>query len=184
MPIIWHTKNINIQDYYKIIRRIFILNGNDGKHLSGYKAWQQFKEEWTLHMIPVEEAENYKEFYQHLTVETSDGIAWGVTGYKVIYMFIVDSRNPFITRSNAMPLSHELLHALYQDQVGTYHITRKYDVPEGRAGTRGSAATVIVHDNWYGAKVIKKFYIWHGMMWLPISYSYIPIHKAKTLYNL
>ena len=65
MPIIWHTKNINIQSYYKIIRRIIMLNGNDGTHLSGYRAWQEFKSDWILHVIPVDQAEDYKQFYEH-----------------------------------------------------------------------------------------------------------------------
>ena len=51
---------------------------------------------------------------------------------------------------------------VYQDGIGTHHITRKYDAPEGRAGTRGAAATVIVHDNWYGSKKTIKFWIRHG----------------------
>jgi hypothetical protein len=83
-----------------------------------------------------------------------------------------------------MPLAHELLHAIYQDGVGTYHITRKYDSPEGRAGTRGAAATVIVHDNWYGNKETIKFWIRWKMIYLPITIPFIPIKKAKELYNI
>jgi len=184
MTIEWHTKNINIQNYYKIIKRTIILNGDDGTHLSGYNAWKKFKKEWTLHIIPVTEQKDFKRFYDHLIVETSDGIAWGVTGKNVIYMFINDNRNPFIIRQNIMPLSHELLHALYQFSVGTSHITRIYDSPEGRATTRGAAATVIVHDNWYGRKQTLRIWISWGLGWLPITISYIPIKQAKQLYRL
>lgn len=184
MTIEWHTKNINIQDYYKVIRRFFILNGDNGFHRSGIKAWKKFKNEWILHMLPLSEMENYKRFYDHLIVETSDGIAWGVTGQKIIYMFVTDTRNPFIFRQNIMPLGHELLHALYQFSVGTYHIIRKYDAPEGRAGTRGSAATVIVHDNWYGSKKTIRIWIFWGISWLPITIPYIPIKEAKKTYGV
>lgn len=184
MPIIWHTKNINIQDYYKSIRRIIMINGDNGTHLSGYKAWQEYKENWTLHIIPVDRAEEFKKFYEHLNVTVSDGIAWGVTGYKEQWVFVKDSRDAFKTRSNIMPLGHELLHALYQDQVGTFHITRKFDTPEGRARTQGAAATVIVHDNWYGTKITKRFWISWGIGWLPITYPYIPIWKAKEQYAI
>jgi len=167
-----------------IIRTAFMLNGDDGTHLSGYKNWLNFYETWTLWIIPVDQSEDYKNYYQHLNVETADGIAWGVTGQKVIYMFINDIKNEFILRQNIPPLVHELLHALYLDKVGTFHITRLYDSPEGRAGTRGSAATVIVHDNWYGSKEMTRIWVRWGIIWIPITFPYIPIKKAKVLYKV
>jgi len=178
MPIEWKTKNINIQDYYKIIRRTVILN-------SSYSYWQDFKRDWRVTVIPTDEAGEYSQFYSHLTnIEVSDGIAWGITGLKEMVLFVVDSTNPYITRSNAMPIGHELLHAIYQDNVGTTHITRQYDSPEGRAGTRAAAATVIVHDTWYGSKTTLKFWIAWGLGWLPINIPFIPVKTAKQIYNL
>ena len=161
-----------------------MLNAHDGTEKSGYNYWKKFKKEWNLHIIPVEKQEDFKRFYGHLRVETSDGIAWGVTGKKVIYMFINDTVNPFIIRQNTMPLVHELLHAIYQDNVGTWHISRKYDAPEGRKGTMGSAATVIVHDNWYGSRETMRFWINWGLTWLPITIAYIPLYKAKKMYAI
>jgi hypothetical protein len=178
------TKNIDQKKYTDIINRIIMINAHDGTSNSGYKALEKFKKDWTLNIIPVTEQEDFKVFYNHLDIEVSDGIAWGVTGSKVIYMFINDVKNPFIIRQNIMPLAHELLHAIYQDNVGTYHITRKYDAPEGRAGTRGAAATVIVHDNWYGSKETIKIWIRWGMIWLPITIPYISIKKSKQLYPI
>jgi len=182
MPIFFHTKNIDQAKYIKLIRRTIFLNGNDGTNLSGMRAWTNFIENWTLTIIPVEKQEEYKRFYEHLDVETSDGIAWGVTGLRVIYMFVNDSKNSFIIRQNMMPLAHELLHAIYQDAVGTSHLTRIYDAPEGRAGGRGAGATVIVHDNWYGSKKRIRLWIRWGIGWLPITIPYIPVKKAKELY--
>lgn len=184
MPIIFKTKNIDKVRMTKIIRRAVMLNGDTGETLSGYKNWLNFYETWTLWIIPVTEQEDYKRFYQHLNIETSDGIAWGVTGQKVIYMFINDIKNEFILRQNIPPLVHELLHALYIDNVGTNHITRRYDSPEGRAGTRGSSATVIVHDNWYGSKETIRIWERWGIVWIPITFPYIPIKKAKEIYKL
>ena len=112
--IVFKTKNIDKEKYKDIIQRTIILNGDDGTPLSGYRAWQNFDQTWTLMIIPVTEQEEYKRYYGHLQVEVSDGIAWGVTGQKVIYMFINDSANSFIIRQNVMPIAHELLHALYQ----------------------------------------------------------------------
>lgn len=180
----FYTKNIDTKRYEDIICRIIMLNGSNGKHLSGYYAWENFKDNWELNIIPTTKQDEFKSYYEHLNVETSDGIAWGVTGSKVIYMFVNDSNNPFVLRSNIMPLGHELLHAIYQDGVGTHHITRKYDAPEGRAGTRGAAATVIVHDNWYGSKETIRFWVRHAFIWLPITIPYIPIKKAKEDYNI
>ena len=99
-------------------------------------------------------------------------------------MFINDSANSFIIRQNVMPLAHELLHALYIDAVGTQHIVRRYNAPEGKAGTSGSRATVIVHDNWYGSKETIKIWIRWGFIWMPITIPYIPIKKAKEIYNI
>ena len=83
-----------------------------------------------------------------------------------------------------MPLAHELLHAIYQDAVGTQHIVRRYNAPEGNAGTSGARATVIVHDNWYGSKETIKIWIRWGLIWMPITIPYIPIKKAKEIYNI
>jgi hypothetical protein len=176
------TKNIDEKKYRDIIQRIVMINGDDGN--GGYQAWKNFEETWELNIIPVTEQQDFKKYYEHLNVETSDGIAWGVTGVKVIYMFVNDVKNPFIIRQNVMPLGHELLHAIYQDAVGTFHITRKYDAPEGRATTRGAAATVIVHDNWYGSKDTIKVWIRWGLIWIPITIPFIPVKKAKELYAI
>jgi len=161
-----------------------MFNADDGSSSSGWRAWNDFQDNWELNIIPVTEQSSYSKFYDHLTVETSDGIAWGVTGKGVIYVFINDIKNPFVLRSNVMPIAHELLHAIYQDKVGTFHVTRKYDAPEGRAGTRGSAATVIVHDNWYGSKETTKFWVRYGVIWLPITIPFIPIKQAKIDYPI
>jgi hypothetical protein len=149
----FQTKNIKRDVYEKIIRNTIMFNGDDGTHLSGYRAWENFKDTWELKIIPLKGIDDkYKSYFDHLEVKTGEGIPWGITGKKIIHMFVNDSRNPFVLRSNIMPLAHELLHAVYQEGVGTYHITRKYDAPEGKAGTKGAAQTVIVHDNWYGSK--------------------------------
>lgn len=178
MVINWHTKNINIQDYYKIIRNTIYFNSNA-------KYWKKFKKNWTIHVMPADNPEEYKRFFGHIpNIKFSKNIAWGITGKREMYLFVVDSRNPFITRSNAMPIGHELLHAIYQDNVGTTHIKRRHTSPEGRAGTRGAAATVIVHDNWYGTQETMKFWIGWGAGWLPITIPFIPLRRAKRIYKV
>jgi len=152
---------------------------------AGYNFWKIFKKEWKITVIPVDQAGDYSQFYAHLTdIEVSDGIAWGITGLKEMVLFVVDSRNPFIIRSNAMPIGHELLHAIFQSEVGTTHIRRRFDAPEGRAGTMASASTVIPHDIWYGTKETLKIWIAWGLGWLPITLPFITIKMAKKRYNL
>lgn len=184
MPIIWKTTKINIQDYYKIIRNIVMFNADDGTDMSGLKFWERFKKEWTVNVIPLTEADAYKQYYGHVEGTMSSGIAWGVTGQNVMYLFINDSRDPRITMQNIPPIGHELLHAIYLSTVGTTYVRRKYTAPEGRAGTMGSASTVIVHDNWYGTKEMIKFWVMLGLLYIPITSPYIPIKKAKILYGL
>ena len=82
---------------------------------------------------------------------------------------------------------HERLHVLYQRKVGTSHIQYKSDKPPEvrRLPQSGPAATVIVHDNWYGFKTKLKMWIsWGLFIYLPLSIPYIPIRKAKGMYGI
>ena len=56
----YFTKNIDQKKYNDIIQRIIMINGNDGTNNSGYKAWQNFEENWTLNIIPVTDQEDFK----------------------------------------------------------------------------------------------------------------------------
>jgi hypothetical protein len=182
----FYTEKIDETAYTKIIRNVIMFNGDNGKNKSGLNAWYNFKDNWILNILPLKKStdDKYKSYFDHLEVKTGEGIPWGITGKKIIHMFVNDTKNPFILRSNVMPLAHELLHAIYQDAVGTFHITRKYDAPEGKAGTKGAAASVIVHDNWYGSKETMKFWIRYGFIWLPITIPYYPVKQAKEDYNI
>lgn len=178
MTLIFKTKKINQARYYRAIRRCIILNSN-------YKAWLRFKKRWTVYVIPLSEAEAYKKFYKHLKLEGAGGMAWGVTGKDVLYWFVGDSRDPRIFMQNLGPGFHELLHALHQQEIGTSHVTYlTCGNPVGAAclkGKSGPAATVIVHDNWYGTK--KKITLWfrHGG-WIPMKMPYIPVDEAMRIY--
>ncbi len=181
----WKTKNINIQRYYKAVRRCVILNGDDGTRGSGYRAWQKFKKRWTIIVASVDETEKYSEMFEHLDLVGAGGMAWGITGKDILWWFVTDSRNPRIFMQNLPPGFHEVLHALYQQEVGTKHV--KYltgEPPEvSTIGQKGPAATVIVHDNWYGFKTSIRVWFLHSM-WVPTRMPYIPIKKAKELYAI
>ncbi len=184
MPIDWYTKNINIQDYYKAFRRIVMFNGHDSTHLSGKLMWDLITSKWRIRVFSAADSAKFAKYYEHLNIEPSTGMAWGVTGLREMALFLVDSRNPRIMMQNIMPCGHELNHAIMQEAVGTTHIMRKFDTPDGKAGTKGPAATVVVHDNWYGSKIMRRFWIWKGFMWVRITYPYIPVWQAKQKYNL
>lgn len=183
----WKTKKINIQRYYKAVRRCIILNGNDGTPGSGYRAWTKFKQQWTIIVAPLSETEKYKDMFKHLKLEGSGGMAWGFTGKSTLWWFVADSRNPRIFMQNLSPGFHELLHALYQQEVGTGHVKyRSRGNPIGTInmfGKKGPAATVIVHDNWYGNRVSIKVWFLHSI-WVPTRMPYIPIFRAKELYDI
>ena len=84
-----------------------------------------------------------------------------------------------------MVISHELLHGIYQIHVGTVPVRRQRDeAPEGRIGSTGPASTVIVHDNYYGYKNTIKTWLPWNVSWTPIVTSYMPISRAKSMYNL
>lgn len=172
MSIIWKTKKINIQDYYKIIQRYIIL-------MTSYNLWQKIKSEWDIFIVPVEDSEKYRDFYKHVKLETSDRISWGVTmpptthSKGQMFAFIIDSRNPFITRSNAVTINHENAHILAFLIAGTTRMTRRYDNPEGKAGTQGPAYVVLVHDIYYGSKEFFTYWISWALSWIPITGPYI-----------
>lgn len=179
MTIEWHTKNINIQNYYKVMRRAIILTG-------GYQTWKDFKAKTTMHVMPANNLDKYRHMFAHLNVETSEGIAWGFTGDNEVYIFINDVRNSFIFRSNIMPFIHEILHVIYQQQYGIFHVPYLTDDPPEvrRLPQRGSLATVIVHDNYYGTKETLRIWISWGIGWLPVRFPWIPFKKAVELYPI
>lgn len=185
MTIEWQTKKINIQTYYKVIRRGVIINAHNGTEDSGYKLWKKFKDEVRTVILPIEELDKHKHIFAHLEISPNGKMAWGYTGWKEWYWFVTDSRDPRIFMQNVPPGFHELLHIIYQLAVGTVHVHYKtVDPPEvSRAGQYGPAATVIVHDNWYGFKTSVKIWFLHSI-WVPTRLPYIPVYKAKVMYNL
>jgi hypothetical protein len=60
--IVFKTKNIDKEKYTDIIQRTIMLNGHDGTSNSGYKAWENFDQTWTLMILPVTEQEEYKRY--------------------------------------------------------------------------------------------------------------------------
>ena len=177
----WWTKKINTQNYYKAIRRCIIMN-------SDYKTWVQFKKQWHVIVMDLKDAEKYKDMYSHLKLEGSGGMAWGVTGKNQLLWFVKDSRDFRTYMSNLRPGFHELLHALMQQEIGTEHVTYlTRGNPEGAPnmyGKKGPAATVIVHDNWYGTKDSIKMWFYQSMMWLPVLMPYIPVKYARKMYKI
>ena len=169
MPIEWKTKNINRQDYYKILRRCIMFNGDDGTRLSGYRAWQDFKKNVKVTVIPVKDAWKYKEFFEHIAgadKNFSSEMPWGKAGINDLIWAVNDKYNPlgFYIRQNVPPGMHEALHVLYQRKVGTEHVKYLTTSPPEvkRSGQKGPAATVIVHDNWYGFKTRLRMWISWG----------------------
>ena len=59
MTIIFKTEKISQHRYYDVLQRCVMLNG-------GYAAWKRFKEKFTVYVVPLSKAEEYKKFYKHL----------------------------------------------------------------------------------------------------------------------
>ena len=138
--------------------------------------------------MPLKDAEKYKHMYKHLKVEGSGGMAWGVTGKNQMLWFVDDSRDPRRFMQNLGPGFHETLHALMQQEIGTEHVTyltygNSPDAPNMQ-GKKGPAATVVVHDTWYGTKTKVKLWFFQSMMWLPVKMPYIPVWYAKEVYKI
>jgi len=140
----------------------------------GRDGYHQFLDEWDIVIVPVEGAELFEEFYRDLKLETSSGIAWGVTqppttnSRGMVYCFIRDTRNMFIIRSNFVKIGHELAHAIGYTIWGTRRGVREFPDPQAAAGTEGPMYVTVVHDLYYGHKRFRSYWIRFGFMWLPI----------------
>ena len=169
MTVISHCKNINFEAYKKLIGRHWRLTLHDEA--------PEFLEKWDIHLYPLEEAKNFSQFYAHVEEETGPGIAWGVTmpespgtGGKILN-FIRDTRNPFILRSNMNKVGHENGHAIsYIKEKGSEgRCIREFPDPGAAAGTWGPCYVVKVHDQYYGHKKFRTYWVRYGMMWLPVK---------------
>lgn len=201
MTLIFTTKKINIHRYYEAVKRCIMLNAADRTRrkgrfgrtilkkrrgaLSSHEVWSLFKREVTTHILPLSEMGKYTDMFKHLNIDPNGKMAWGFTGKNEWYWFVTDSRDPRIFMQNLGPGFHECLHMMYQLVVGTGHIDyKRIEPPEvGRLPQSGPAATVIVHDNWYGFKTKVRVWFWVGIF-VPVAMPYIPIEKAREMYSL
>jgi len=180
MPIHWDTEKINIQNYYKIIRRYTWLIG-------GYRVWKKVEKDWDIYVISVQKSGKYRKFYKHLrNAKTSDKMGWGITmppttnSKGKMLWFVIDSRNPFTIRQNATKGCHELAHIIVWVKLKNKRVKRLYKTPEGKKGSSGSAHTVIVHDVYYGSKEQFRFWISWAVGWIPITVLDIRKRLKKT----
>lgn len=162
------TNNIKEDVYTKLIERQIYIN-------LGVEEGKKFLEAWDIVMHPLEAAEEFTHFFDHIELETNLGIAWGITmpdpdnSKGVIHNFIRDTRNPMFVRSNMTKISHENGHALMFKKLGTTRCTREYWNPEAPKGVKGPCYVTKVHDQFYGAKKFRTYWVRYGIMWLPVK---------------
>ena len=167
MPVIFETSNIDEVAYEKLIRRQIYIN-------LGITEGRAFLDRWNIVVYPLEAATEFVQFFEHVEGETSAGIAWGISMPKTggrggdIYNFVNDTKNPFILRSNFTKISHENGHALCWYKLGTSRCVRKFDEPGARAGSQGPCYVTKVHDQFYGAKKFRTYWVRYGLIWLPV----------------
>lgn len=166
MPIIFQTNNINEKAYEKLIHRQILLN-------LGHFEGRQFLQHWNIIIHPLEAATEFTQFFAHIEAETNLGIAWGVTMPDSnvggdIHCFCNDTRNPMILRSNFVKISHEIAHGLLYKKLGSTRCTREYDNPEAPKGVKGPCYVTKVHDQYYGAKSFRTYWVRYGIIWLPV----------------
>jgi len=167
MAIIFETSNINEKVYTKLIKRQLYIN-------LGFKEARKLFNTWNIVIYPLEAAEHYKEFFAHVEGETNLGIAWGVTMPKPgsiggdLFCFIRDTKNPFILRSNMTKVSHELAHMILYKKLGKTRAVREFDEPGAKAGSEAAAYVTLVHDQFYGRKKFRIYWVRYGLIWLPV----------------
>lgn len=168
MPIIFETEKIQEDRYKVLIERQIYIN-------LGYSRGQDFIDKWNIVIYPLEASVDFEDYFEHVEGETNLGIAWGFTAPNTqaeggdIYCFINDRSNMFIIRSNFTKISHELAHGILYALKGRGRCIRKYDEPSAKAGTEAACYVTEVHDQFYGRKIFRKYWIRYNFAWLPIS---------------
>lgn len=168
MPIFFETDSIKEDRYRVLIERQIYIN-------LGYERGEEFLQKWNIIIYPLEAGEEFADFFEHVEGETNLGIAWGVTTPKSqeeggdIYCFVNDRSNMFLIRSNFTKISHELAHGILYALKGRGRCVRRYDEPSASAGSSGACYVTQVHDQFYGKKLFRKYWIRYNFAWLPVS---------------
>jgi hypothetical protein len=167
MPITFRTYKIKKDRYKVLIERQIYVN-------LGVSKGKDFIKNWDILIHPLEDSEKYKQYYDHVEGETNIGIAWGVTmpsedKHGKIICFINDKDNVFILRSNFTKISHELAHGILYALKGRSRCIRKYDEPGAKKGTEAACYVTQVHDQFYGKKQFRTYWIRYGLAWVPVQ---------------
>jgi len=150
MPINYFTKNINKRYFQRTVE-------NTLSHL-GVNVFQ-FLKDWKINVHDLKNTD--LSFYRH--IRTTSGqrfnpdIASGVTGKFVIDLYLHDSNNEMLERSNSDRIQHELCHAVL---YGTSHFVTG------------------VHKNKDDKKYFNvKFWYWKKFFWKKMQLSIIDIRE-------
>lgn len=168
MAIIFETENIKKDRYETLIERQVYVN-------MGFTRGTEFLNNWNIVIYPLEASEEFAHYFDHVEGETNLGIAWGVTMPKDgnkggdLYAFVNDKANMFILKSNFTKISHELGHAILYALRGRSRCIREYADPGARAGTEAPCYVTLVHDQFYGRKKFRTYWIRYIGIWLPVQ---------------
>lgn len=168
MPIVFETENVKEDRYKTLIERQVYIN-------LGIKEGKEFIKNWNIVIYPLEAGTEFANFFDHVEGETNLGISWGVTMPQVatdggdIFCFVNDRANMFLLRSNFTKISHEIAHGLMYALRGRGRCIRQYADPSARAGTEAACYVTLVHDQFYGRKKFRTYWIRYGLIWLPVQ---------------
>lgn len=108
MPIIFHTEHLNKRLYRQLFRNLCLHTD---------MSVNEFFQRWTIHIYP--STKTQLAFFGHIESTSGQkinpGIPSGVTGKYEMKLFLIDSKNGFVDRSNHVVTMHEFCHArLYE----------------------------------------------------------------------
>ena len=114
MTLHFHTDHLNKRQYRNMTWNVLL-------HL--HQVPSEFLEHWDIHFWSVEDTN--PQFFEHLKTTSGQKInplmASGVTGKYRIDLYLIDSNNSLIARSNSDRVQHELCHAVL---FGTKHFVK------------------------------------------------------------
>ncbi len=110
------------------------------------KQYKDFVDTWVIHIFPSHQAKEDPNFHGQ------EGVG-GVTGMNNIRLYIEDTRTlredlfQRVLRKNAVPITHELCHAILIHLKKTHKVPLRNDDYSGhKAGTKLNFSTAEVHD--------------------------------------
>ena len=152
IKITFSTKNINTKLYEKAILTYL----TEHFHHTDYSKYIEMNQ-WKIEIKPVESA--VESDFEGGTGMLNFGIPHGVTGQRIVTVYVNDKNGDLFFLQNFRTISHELAHMLLIIFYPRHRARRRYPDFWASAGDEANFYTTEVHDREFEGRV-RTMYIW------------------------